>query len=144
MTSQSYIVTGHAREQLDELLAAGKDVRLIESFGGGIERVVDITPPDPTVSNIDAELDPTEDTAPPDQVLAMRSRLWAMRDYPPPTEGLVAILCAAIVSWENEAAADLNSIDAATTFRACAWELRQILKEVPDQTTQTTKKEQTR
>ena len=82
----------------------------------------------------------TDDPAP----APFPARARAMRDYPTPPAGLVEVLGAAIISWESEAGSGTHSPDAATTFRACAWELRQILGDFPDTTGQSTTKGRTR
>lgn len=120
MNSQSYIVTGHAREQLDELLAAGKDVRLIETFGGTIERVVDVTSPG------------REDRPSYDELAAA----WEKRDTQPPN-GLLKALRDLAAGWDQAATEKVaNRSDpsnahvtaAANTYHGCAWELRELIK----------------
>ena len=120
MSGQSYIVTGHAREQLDELLAAGKEVRLIETFGGDIERVVDVTSPD------------REDRPSYDELAAA----WEKRDALPPT-GLLEALRALAAGWDQAATekvanrsdpSNAHATATANTYHGCAWELRELIK----------------
>lgn len=125
MSTQTYIVTGKTRAVLEQLLADIAPITEAPSLSSRfIPKVtVPATPPaEETPQAISPVLDP-----------AIRNRMWAMRDYPSPPEGLVKILTAAIVSWETEAASTHTDVEAATAFRACAWELRQILRDFPEQ-----------
>ncbi|APE11040.1 hypothetical protein BO226_19395 [Rhodococcus sp. 2G] len=126
MSTETYILTGTARDALESLL-------------DGLDPITEATPAREQPARRELQQVPV----PVHEFAAVRNRMWAMRDYPDPPEGLVKILAAAIVSWEQESSSPHTSVEAATTFRACAWELRQILKDFPEQTAQITK-EQTR
>jgi len=112
--SETYIVTGKAREALDALLAGLTPVETAPAD----RATMPARKPERSLS----------------EIIAFRNRVWAMGDYPAPPEGLVRILTAAIVSWEQEAASEHTPLEAAATFRACAWELRQILNDFPEPT----------
>lgn len=125
MSTQTYILTGDNRKRFEHLVA---ELDPLEATPAREQR---------------APREAQQVPVPVREFAAVRNRMWAMRDYPDPPEGLVKILAAAIVSWEQESSSTLVCVEAATAFRACAWELRQILKDFPDHPAQTIK-EQTR
>ncbi|QXU53643.1 hypothetical protein [Rhodococcus sp. LW-XY12] len=112
MSTETYILTGDSRKRFEQLMAEFVPVAVAEASVAVSDRFS------------------TRQLAHPDP--AIRNRMWAMRDYPDPPEGLVKILAAAIISWEQESSSTQTSVEAATAFRACAWELRQILKDFPE------------